>query len=415
MNFGEVLYCLVTFCLACTIPSIDEANLRKWSTPSDKNLDFFMNGTIIFGGLFPLHYALQNISLSPQCPGKFNIRGFEEALAMIYAVEKINNNSAILPGIRLGADIKDTCSSADFAIRKSLNFSFVRRNLEDFPCTTSRIKAENSRTVAIVGIRTSDVAMAVTNLVGLFQVPVLSYASSSRLLSDRVRFKYFLRTISSDSLMARVIVDFLRKLQWNIVHIWYSDTDYGRSAVESLEHVLTSSAGIKICVAVKKHFTKHTDVKEIQDVLTQMKTKENAKAKAVLLFATIEDAEFIVNLFHRFSMREYVFIATDHFNGPIDRFQISPDMLRRIVGVMPRTGHSQRFTEYFEYLKQSGLRFPWLNEYGGQFWKSEQYSTYVPFVIDAVYAAAYGLNSLLDCTPNLGCKRSPNEFSTLNR
>lgn len=163
---------------------------------------------------------------------------------MIYALEQINNDNKLLPGITIGADIKDTCSSVDFAIRKCLNFSFVKRNMETFMC--DRTLKHEPRTVAIIGLGTSDVAMAVTNFAGLFYVPVASYSSSSRLLSNRIRFKYFLHTVSSDTLMARTVIDVLRALKWNFVHVLYSDTDYGRSAVETFEHVLASSLGAKI-------------------------------------------------------------------------------------------------------------------------------------------------------------------------
>ena len=117
----------------------------------------------------------------------------------------------------------------------------------------------NPRTVAIVGLGSTDVAMAVANLAGLFYVPVVSYSSSSRLLSNRIRFKYFLRTISSDTLMARAVIDFLRELKWNFVHVLYSDTDYGRSAFETFDHVLSASTGAKICLAVKRTFTQHAN------------------------------------------------------------------------------------------------------------------------------------------------------------
>lgn len=116
--------------------------------------------------------------------------------------------------------------------------------METFMC--DRTLKHEPRTVAIIGLGTSDVAMAVTNFAGLFYVPVASYSSSSRLLSNRIRFKYFLRTVSSDTPMARTVIDVLRALKWNFVHVLYSDTDYGRSAVETFEHVLASSLGAKI-------------------------------------------------------------------------------------------------------------------------------------------------------------------------
>lgn len=420
-GFLDLMYLLIQ--LACSVPlstCCRHPGYHPTNFTSAKHRDIYMNGTLIFAGLFPIHYAPQNNSTSKECRGKLNIRGFEETLAMLYALEQINNDLKILPGITIGADIKDTCSSVDFAIRKCLNFSFVKKNMESLMCERTRPKRSLEHdpiTVVIVGLGTSDVAMAVANFAGLFYVPVVSYASTSRLLSNRIRFKYFLRTVSSDTLMVRAVIDFLRALKWNFVHVLYSDTDYGRSAIETFEHVLSASAGTKICVAVKRTFTQHTNSREIEGFLSDMRAKQNAKAKAVLLFTTIEDTELILKYFDDLGMKDYVFIATDHFTGPTNRFHSSREMLRRIVGVTPHRGSAEEFVKYFERFNGSASGCPWLDEYRGHHHTKNpgQLSAYVPYVIDAVYAAAYGLHDLLNCTQGKGCQFSPDEFSNLNR
>ena len=420
-DFLELVFLLIQ--LACSVPLSTYCRHPEYQPAnftSAKLRDFYINGTLTFAGLFPIHYAPQNNNTSNECRGKFNIRGFEEALAMLYALEQINNDSKILPGITIGADIKDTCSSVDFAIRKCLNLSFVKKNMESLMCERTRLTRSlkhGPMTVAIVGLGTSDVAMSVANFAGLFYVPVVSYASTSRLLSNRIRFKYFLRTVSSDTLMARAVIDFLRALEWNFVHVLYSDTDYGRSAIETFEHVLSASMGTKICLAVKRTFTQQTNSREIEGFLSDMRAKENTKAKAVLLFTTIQDTELILKYFDRLGMKEYAFIATDHFTGPINRFQSSREMLRRIVGVTPHKGSTEEFIKYFERFNGSATGCPWLDEYRKHHHLKNkgELSAHVPYVIDAVYATAYGLHDLLNCTQSKGCQFSPDEFSTLNR
>ena len=418
-----VLLYLVYFLVQLSFFTLPLATGKMGSHPANatcKHNEFYINGSLIFSGLFPIHYAPQNTSTSKQCQGKFNTRGFEQALAMLYAIKRINNDSRILPGITIGADIKDTCSSVDFAIRKCLNFSFIRNNMEDTMCEKKQDLdvVHNPRTVAIVGLGSTDVAMAVANLAGLFYVPVVSYSSSSRLLSNRIRFKYFLRTISSDTLMARAVIDFLRELNWNFVHVLYSDTDYGRSAFETFDHVLSASTGAKICLAVKRTFTQHANSREIVAFLTEMQEKQNAKAKVVLLFTTIGDTEFILSHFKKLNMKDYVFIATDHYAGRINRFNSSPKMLRRIVGVTPRKGNTKGFENFFHKVLKTGKlsQCPWFHEFKQHYLNlSVEISTYVPYVIDAVYATAYGLHNLLNCTREKSCQYSADEFPSLNR
>lgn len=89
---------------------------------------FFISGDIVLGALIPVHFS-PNLAPHPgntSCRGVFHVRGFKGVEAMLYAVELINNDSNLLPNLRLGVDIKDTCGSIDYAIMESLSFDFIR-------------------------------------------------------------------------------------------------------------------------------------------------------------------------------------------------------------------------------------------------------------------------------------------------
>jgi len=49
-------------------------------------------------------------------------RGVHRVEAMLYALDRINEDPSILPGIRLGAHILDSCGSASYALNQSLEF-----------------------------------------------------------------------------------------------------------------------------------------------------------------------------------------------------------------------------------------------------------------------------------------------------
>ena len=85
-------------------------------------------GDVVIGGLVPVHFS-PNFAPHPgnsSCRGDFHLRGFKGVEAMLYAVELINNDTALLPNVTLGVDIKDTCGSVDYAIMESLSFDFIR-------------------------------------------------------------------------------------------------------------------------------------------------------------------------------------------------------------------------------------------------------------------------------------------------
>ena len=65
----------------------------------------YLPGDIVLGGLFPIHEAGRN---GTQC-GKIKAnQGVQRMVAMLYALDEVNQNSEILPGITLGAQILDS-------------------------------------------------------------------------------------------------------------------------------------------------------------------------------------------------------------------------------------------------------------------------------------------------------------------
>ena len=85
-------------------------------------------GDIIIGGLVPVHFS-PNFAPHPgnsSCRGAFHLRGYKGVEAMLYAVNLINSDQTLLPRVKLGVDIKDTCGSVDYAIMESLSFEFIK-------------------------------------------------------------------------------------------------------------------------------------------------------------------------------------------------------------------------------------------------------------------------------------------------
>jgi ABC-type branched-subunit amino acid transport system substrate-binding protein len=71
--------------------------------------------------------------------------------------------------------------------------------------------------VGVIGPASSSVAIQVQNLLQLFQIPQIGYSTTSKDLSDKSRFSYFLRVVPSDYYQAQVMVDIVRKYNWTYV------------------------------------------------------------------------------------------------------------------------------------------------------------------------------------------------------
>ena len=379
-------------------------------------------------GLAPIHYPPGTREEDPEqnsrgkfshhCGGPFNFRGLQHAEAILYAVDQINKNKTLLPGMFLGVDIKDTCNSVDHTIRESLQFSFIREaymrteldNIKACGLTlnASALTTRPDKGVAIVGAAYSGITIAVANLAGLFHVPVVSYASTSRLLSDRKRFKNFLRTVPSDTGQAQAMVDIVRELDWNFVSTVASDTEYGRSGIDAFKQLIVNSRNYsRICIAVDEVFTVRTPKAKVREIMS--KIREHPEAKVIVLFAELNDADYFINVAREENMTGYIWIGSDAFARSYSVLRNNNDILKYWINIEPNSKIYKPFKAYFQNITDERLkRNPWLREYRGYVEKllnlSEpaDYSSYTTSAIDAVYAVAYGLHNMYLCS-NKAC------------
>ena len=83
-----------------------------------------LEGDLVLGGLFPVH---QKGGPSEECGPLNQHRGIQRLEAMLFALDRINRDPHLLPGVRLGAHILDSCSKDTYALEQALDF--VRASL----------------------------------------------------------------------------------------------------------------------------------------------------------------------------------------------------------------------------------------------------------------------------------------------
>lgn len=191
---------------------------------TEKYKKVYIEGNITLGGLFPIHS-------DATCKTIDGVLGIQRLEAMLYAVQRINKEASILPGLTLGLRAFDTCSSETTALDRT-----VEEFITDQKCDSKEGDeiAGGRQVVGIVGPLYSSVSVQVAHLLRLFKMPQISYDSTSSELSDKTKYEYFLRTVPSDSIQARVMADLLHYFNWTYVSAVYSDDSYGRKGIEGL-------------------------------------------------------------------------------------------------------------------------------------------------------------------------------------
>ncbi|XP_022354298.1 metabotropic glutamate receptor 2 isoform X2 [Enhydra lutris kenyoni] len=212
-----------------------------------------LEGDLVLGGLFPVH---QKGGPAEECGPVNEHRGIQRLEAMLFALDHINRDPHLLPGVRLGAHILDSCSKDTHALEQALDF--VRASLSRGAdgsrhiCPDGSYATHGDAPTAITGViggSYSDVSIQVANLLRLFQIPQISYASTSAKLSDKSRYDYFARTVPPDFFQAKAMAEILRFFNWTYVSTVASEGDYGETGIEAFE---LEARARNICVATSE-------------------------------------------------------------------------------------------------------------------------------------------------------------------
>lgn len=91
------------------------------------------------------------------------------ALGMKFAIEQINNSSSLLPGIRLGYDMYDTCFEPLVALQPSLLF-LTRRGTSTIGVLCNYTEYQ-PRVTAVIGPHKSDLCLLTAKLFSSFLIP----------------------------------------------------------------------------------------------------------------------------------------------------------------------------------------------------------------------------------------------------
>ena len=285
----------------------------------------YRKGNVTLGGLFPIHeYG------HPQepCGVISEFRGIQRLEAMLFAIEQINNDKNLLPGIELGALLFDTCSDENYAVEQSLEFVLNHLTSSSCKCVNRSISQvlHNDKIFGVVGASLSSVSVHVANLLRLFQLPQISYASTTPRLSES-SFDYFARTVPSDSNQARAIVDILQRLNFTYVNTIYSHGDYGEGGFREFQRLLKTITTtidnnlnviqrkqVRICIADEQRLYRDASIQDIKVMIQQMldRVKSNVQVRVYVLFVTKEDARKLLQAIKLFNgTYRPVLIASD--------------------------------------------------------------------------------------------------------
>uniref|UniRef100_A0A8C6TA63 Olfactory receptor C family, r1 n=1 Tax=Neogobius melanostomus TaxID=47308 RepID=A0A8C6TA63_9GOBI len=377
----------------------DSETVRCWTWRTNHNLPLSQDGDIVIGGSISLHYetsAIDNVYKQvPQynCTGSLVLYELQNVYAMIYAVEEINRNKRLLPGIKVGYQIFDNCASLEYII--------------------STVK---SYIPIIIGGESSDRSKILSTILGPLSVPLISYWATCPCLSDRRLYPNFFRTIPSDIYQARTLAQLAKHFKWTWIGAVVMQNDYGLGAIKGF-----------VCLAFLRTVRGENIVTDAREAAL---TIQASTAKVIIIFAwSLVVTELFVQL-DRINVTDRQFLASETWSTSGDLLQhpATSRVARGVFGVAIRSSTIDGFEAYIRGLHPSQrpdnelLREYWEKEFGCAPVSSSSaslppcngteslYGVHSHFtdmsqlrvtynVYLAVYAAAHALHSLLSC-PN---------------
>ncbi|XP_073706252.1 olfactory receptor CR1 [Garra rufa] len=409
--------------------SVEEETLQEKcvNLVGPQNLDgagFYQDGDLIIGALVNVHNmaATRDLSFTRKteltpCLG-FQDHSVRWTQAVVFAVEEINRSPSLLPGVRLGFHVMDSCSRYPHSLMAAMSMISGGNKTCGITKPAKVLIGDSSSTQSILLSRT----------LSPLQIPMISYLASCPCLSNRQKYPNFFRTIPSDAYQARTMAQMAKRFGWTWVGAVVADNEYGRGAVQVFEEEIK---GTGICLAFF-----HTLYREQleKDAARAAATVQVSSARVILVFCWYIDVEvFLLELIRR-NVTDRLFLASESWSTSTyllanpQLYTITKGTLGVALRSVPIPGFNAHLQQLHpaRYPDDEYLRILWENTFDCSPRKSSSeaiqkalppcsgkeslegvqtrftdtsHLTVAYNIYLAVYAVAHALHSLLACTP----------------
>ncbi|XP_034723360.1 extracellular calcium-sensing receptor-like [Etheostoma cragini] len=262
----------------------------------------------MLGGIFSFHtsWKVRQDTYRPkplplECTS-LNFRGFQFALAMLFAIEEINNSTDLLPGISLGYKIYDSCASIARSVRVALalaNGNEISSELSEEQCTRP------AQVQAIIGEASSSPCMAIATVIGPFHIPMISHFATCACLSDKTKYPSFLRTVPSDYYQSRALAQLVKYFGWTWVGAIRTNDEYGNNGMA----IFTETAQhLGICLEYSVAFFKTDPPDKVKKIIDIIKA---STSKVIVTFLSPTDIIALVQQLFLHNLTGYQWVGTE--------------------------------------------------------------------------------------------------------
>ncbi|XP_058948044.2 metabotropic glutamate receptor 4-like [Pocillopora verrucosa] len=360
----------------------------------------YRDSDIMLGGLFNVHQPPDQPGR--QC-GEIYLTGLGGMQAMIFAIERINNDTSLLSNISLGYDIRDYCGNLSKAAR------LVYKLLTVNSCVNlSQNATKKKAIVSLIGPKESSTALFIAGFLRMLNVSSISGSATSAELSS-LTYDHLFRTVPSDTFLAKAMVDLVTHFNWSYVAVVALDDSYGRNGAWAVVSESTSRKS-SFCIALTQ-FVRHESLNlSISKIVRKLKQMHNVKVVILWLYKNYRTKFLAEVQKQNLTGRVWIFSS-----APLTSTLPIEGILESSLGFQLHEFSDFGFKEYLKDILVRGRdnrSFSEWNYSTSEIWKllrskkcvhrqieqcsnnliTESYSSYVPYIIDAVYAVAHAVD-----------------------
>ncbi|XP_069498878.1 extracellular calcium-sensing receptor-like [Ambystoma mexicanum] len=337
-------------------------------------------GDLILGGMFLVHSEYSSLELTfkndPRpisCEG-FHIRYYRDVLAMVFAIEEINQSQDLLPNLTLGFQIMDSCMSQIKAIGGVLELlSGIRKPIPGYKCHSGSMPA------GIIGELMSSISVPMARILGVFHVPQISYGSVLSSLSDKLQFPSFLRTVPSSAFQNMALARLMEHFHWTWIGMIISDDDLGLQGGQDMKRLIEKHGG---CVA----FTEKVHLSySRENILRVVHVAQSHAVKVIIVHSPEVHVKTLMDVFSEQNVTELVFVFSASFTLTFGLFnRVTWKLFNGSLGLSPHATKMPDFEEFLAHLNPSRdpndtfIKLFWEKVFKCKWSKSEDTDTMTP-------------------------------------
>ncbi|XP_041656756.1 extracellular calcium-sensing receptor-like [Cheilinus undulatus] len=253
----------------------------------------------------------------------FSSRALRWMQTMTFAIKEINKRNDLLPQLKLGLHIRDSCDDIPVSLRASLllvNGQPERGSSADCSAVQRTVSS------VIIGDAASGVSMALLRSLGSFHIPLVSYFASCSCLSNQREFSTFMRTMPSDAFQIRALARLVSYFGWTWVGVIGVESDYARFAIELF---LQESVQYGVCAAYTHFYPVTLNQQALDELLDIIQI---ATSKVIINFSGESELQAILTEIRRWNITGLQWIASEAWATATSLWENFGDLMMGTLG-----------------------------------------------------------------------------------